>query len=109
MSAARIKNLILLILTLAVCFLLIAVAPGRLAARRTEAAVTQELTELFAGYGVTLEAELPRSEALCIIELDDGSVQAAQALLEQYRSRMTPAQRKSFSGLFGSYGQTAAL
>ena len=30
MSAARIKNLILLILALAVCFLLIAVAPGRL-------------------------------------------------------------------------------
>ena len=41
--------------------------------------------------------------------LKKGKAQAAQALLEQYRSRMTPAQRKSFSGLFGSYGQTAAL
>lgn len=41
--------------------------------------------------------------------LKKGKTQAAQALLEQYRSRMTPAQRKSFSGLFGSYGQTAAL
>ena len=41
--------------------------------------------------------------------LKKGKTQAAQALLEQYKSRMTPAQRKSFSGLFGSYGQTAAL
>lgn len=41
--------------------------------------------------------------------LKKGKTQAAQALLEQYRSRMTPAQRKSFSGLFGSYGQTATL
>ena len=41
--------------------------------------------------------------------LKKGKTQAAQALLEQYRSRMTPAQRKSFSGLFDSYGQTAAL
>ena len=41
--------------------------------------------------------------------LKKGKTQAAQALLEQYRSRMTPAQKKSFSGLFGSYGQMAAL
>ena len=103
MSAARIKNLILLILALAVCFLLIAVAPGRLAARRTEAAVTQELTELFAGYGVTLEAELPRSEALCIIELDDGSVQAAQALLGQ-EAQEDAASTRYETRFFSEYG-----
>ncbi len=83
MSAARIKNLILLILALAVCFLLAAVAPGRLAAQRTAAAVEEQLTELFARYGVTLEAELPRSEALCTVELADNSESAAQALLGQ--------------------------
>ena len=41
--------------------------------------------------------------------LKKGRTQEAAALLAQYRSRMTPAQKKSFSGLFGSYGQTAAL
>lgn len=41
--------------------------------------------------------------------LKKGRTQEAAALLAQYRGRMTPAQKKSFSGLFGSYGQTAAL
>lgn len=41
--------------------------------------------------------------------LKKGRTREAAALLEQYRSRMTPAQKKSFSGLFGSYGQTAVL
>lgn len=41
--------------------------------------------------------------------LKKGRTQEAAALLAQYRSRMTPAQKKSFSGLSGSYGQTAAL
>lgn len=41
--------------------------------------------------------------------LKKGNAQAAAALLEQYRQRMTPAQRRSFAGLFDSYGQTAAL
>ena len=41
--------------------------------------------------------------------LKKGRTREAAALLEQYRSRMTPAQKKSCSGLFGSYGQTAVL
>lgn len=41
--------------------------------------------------------------------LKKGRTREAAALLEQYRSRMTPAQKKSFSGLFGSYGQTVVL
>lgn len=41
--------------------------------------------------------------------LKKGNTQAAAALLEQYRQRMTPAQRKSFARLLDSYGQTAAL
>ena len=41
--------------------------------------------------------------------LKAGKTREAAALLAQYGGRMTPAQKKSFSGLLGSYGQTAAL
>lgn len=41
MSGRRIKNLILLILALAVCFLLLAVVPGKLSAQREESALHQ--------------------------------------------------------------------
>lgn len=41
--------------------------------------------------------------------LKQEKTQEANALLEQYRSRLTPAQRRRVGKLFGSYGQTAAL
>ena len=41
--------------------------------------------------------------------LKQDKAQEANALLAQYSSRLTPAQRRRFGKLFGSYGQTAAL
>lgn len=83
MSASRIKNLILLILLLAVCFLLLAVVPGKLSAQRAEHSIHEQLETLFASYGVTLDPEiLGRSETLYTIELSEPDEQAAaEALL----------------------------
>ena len=73
MSGARIKNLILLILALAVCFLLLAVVPGKLSASHEETAIHEQLTELLAAYGVTLDPEaLGQSEILYTVELGGG-------------------------------------
>ena len=58
MSGRRIKNLILLILALAVCFLLLAVVPGKLSAQREESALHRGLTELLASYGVSIDPAL---------------------------------------------------
>ena len=83
MSGKRIKNLIILILALAVCFLLLAVVPGKLSARREEAALHEGLTELLARYGVSIDpALLVHGEALYAIELGEADVSgAAEALL----------------------------
>ena len=72
MSGRRIKNLILLILTLAVCFLLLAVVPGKLSAQREESALHRGLTELLASYGVSIDpALLTPGETLYAIELGE--------------------------------------
>lgn len=82
MSGARIKNLILLILALAVCFLLLAVVPGKRSAQREESAVHDQLVTLLASYGVTLDADLPpQSELLYALELGETDEAAASAAL----------------------------
>lgn len=83
MSGRRIKNLILLILTLAVCFLLLAVVPGKLSAQREESALHRGLTELLASYGVSIDpALLTPGETLYAIELVEADASAAaEALL----------------------------
>ena len=83
MSGRRIKNLILLILTLAVCFLLLAVVPGKLSAQREESALHRGLTELLASYGVSIDpALLTPGETLYAIELGEADASAAaEALL----------------------------
>ena len=83
MSGRRIKNLILLILALAVCFLLLAVVPGKLSAQREESALHRGLTELLASYGVSIDpALLTPGETLYAIELENPDASnAAQALL----------------------------
>lgn len=103
MSASRIKNLILLILLLAVCFLLLAVVPGKLSAQRTERSIHEQLEVLFASYGVSLDPEiLDRSETLYTIELSVPEVPSAVAALlgddaqedaasTRYESRFTAA------------------
>ena len=83
MSGRRIKNLILLILALAVCFLLLAVVPGKLSAQREESALHRGLTELLASYGVSIDpALLTPGETLYAIELGKADASAAaEALL----------------------------
>ena len=83
MSGRRIKNLILLILALAVCFLLLAVVPGKLSAQREESALHRGLTELLASYGVSIDpALLTSGETLYAIELGEADASAAaEALL----------------------------
>ena len=83
MSGRRIKNLILLILALAVCFLLLAVGPGKLSAQREESALHRGLTELLASYGVSIDpALLTPGETLYAIELGEADASAAaEALL----------------------------
>lgn len=88
MSGRRIKNLIILILTLAVCFLLLAVVPGKLSARREEAALHEGLTELLERYGVSIDPSLlVHGETLYAIELGEADVSgAAEALLGEQAS-----------------------
>ena len=83
MSGRRIKNLILLILALAVCFLLLAVVPGKLSAQREESALHRGLTELLASYGVSIDPVLlTPGETLYAIELGEADASAAaEALL----------------------------
>ena len=83
MSGRRIKNLILLILALAVCFLLLAVVPGKMSAQREESALHRGLTELLASYGVSIDpALLVPGETLYAVELGEADAAgAAEALL----------------------------
>ena len=83
MSGRRIKNLIILILALAVCFLLLAVVPGKLSAQREETALHEGLTELLASYGVSIDpALLTPGETLYAVELGEADASAAaEALL----------------------------
>ena len=74
MSGRRIKNLIILILALAVCFLLLAVVPGKMSAQREESALHKGLTELLERYGVSVDpALLTPGETLYAIELGEAS------------------------------------
>ena len=83
MSVSKIKNLILLILLLAVLGLLPAVVPVQAARVGAEKNVHEKLSELYASYGLILDAgSLPASQTLYSIELENPSAKlAAQALL----------------------------
>lgn len=83
MSVSKIKNLILLILALAVLALLPAVVPTQAARMGAERNVHEKLAALYSAYGLTLDAaNLPASQTLYSIELEDPDASgAAQALL----------------------------
>ena len=83
MSASRMKNLILLILTLCALGLLCIVVPNRLAQTHEQRQMLQELKTLYESFGLSvLLDELPRSPVLYSVELsEDGAQTAAQALL----------------------------
>lgn len=83
MSASRIKNLIILVLTLCALGLLCVAVPNRLTQTHERRQMLLELKTLYESYGLSVELdELPRSSVLYSIELsDDGAQTAAQALL----------------------------
>ena len=83
MSASRMKNLILLVLTLCALGLLCIVVPNRLSQTHEQRQMLQELKTLYESYGLSIEPdELPRSPTLYSVELsEDGAQTAAQALL----------------------------
>lgn len=83
MSASRMKNLIILVLTLCALGLLCIVVPNRLSQTHEQRQMLQELKTLYESYGLSIEPdELPRSPTLYSVELsEDGAQTAAQALL----------------------------
>ncbi len=83
MSASRMKNLIILVLTLCALGLLCIVVPNRLAQTQEQRQMLQELKALYESYGLSIALdELPRSPVLYSVELnEDGAQTAAQALL----------------------------
>ena len=82
MSGPKIKNLIILILALAVAFLLALVVPLRMSQAKAEQAQHAQIAELYAGYDVQLDsAILPRSVTLYTIELGGRGEEAAAAAL----------------------------
>ena len=83
MSVSKIKNLILLILTLAVLAMLPAVVPTQAARLGAEDGIHEKLEALYLSYGLRLDAaSLPASQTLYSIELENPDAKlAAQALL----------------------------
>ena len=85
MSVSRMKNLIILVLSIcAVCLLAVAV-PNRLSQTHEQRRMLAELKTLYESYGLRIELdELPRSPTLYSVELSESGAQtAAQALLGQ--------------------------
>ena len=101
MSASRMKNLILLVLTLCALGLLCIVVPNRLAQTHEQRQMLQELKTLYEGYDLSIDLdELPRSPMLYIVELsEDGAQTAAQALLG---AKTAPAGASGFESTYES-------
>ena len=101
MRASRMKNLILLVLTLCALGLLCIVVPNRLAQTHEQRQMLQELKTLYEGYDLSIDLdELPRSPTLYIVELsEDGAQTAAQALLG---AKTAPAGASGFESTYES-------
>ena len=81
MSVSKIKNLILLILAMAVGFLLILVIPSKTAQAREEAALYSRLETLYEGCGVQLSGDsLPTSVRLYTVELESSRADESAAV-----------------------------
>ena len=110
MSVSKIKNLILLILLLAVACLLPAVVPTQAARTNSEKAMQEKLAELYASYGLDVDADsLPASATLYTIELSepDGAA-AAQALLGSGAALQQDAST-SFVSIYAAGGSQLSL
>lgn len=114
MSAARIKNLVLLILALTAAFLLAAVIPARTALVRQRREMLQTLRGLFEAQQISLELEqLPDSETLYTVELTGEPLSAVSALLQEpaepapdatrFEGRYTAASGSVTTGLSGAF------
>lgn len=82
MSVSRMKNLILLILSLTVLLLLALVIPSKTAQARQAKQLHEQLSELFAAYDVVLEGEtLPARATIYPVELSAADEPSAAAVL----------------------------
>ena len=97
MSASRMKNLIILVLTLCALGLLCIAVPNRLSQTHEQRQMLQELKTLYDSYDL---GELPRSPVLYSVELsEDGAQTAAQALLG---AKAAAAGESGFESAFSS-------
>ena len=101
MSASRMKNLIILVLTLCALGLLCIAVPNRLSQTHEQRQMLQELKTLYDSYGLSIDlGELPRSPVLYSVELsEDGAQTAAQALLG---AKAAAAGESGFESAFSS-------
>ena len=85
MSVSRMKNLIILVLSICAACLLAVAIPNRLSQTHEQRRMLAELKTLYESYGLRIELdELPRSPTLYSVELSESGAQtAAQALLGQ--------------------------
>ena len=85
MSVSRMKNLIILVLSICAACLLAVAVPNRLSQTHEQRRMLAELKTLYESYGLRIELdELPRSPTLYSVELSESGAQtAAQALLGQ--------------------------
>ncbi len=85
MSAAKVKNMVILILLLVNVFLLALVIPSRVRTGQQEQSTARQLSRLFASYEIELNADvIPHGETLYDQQLSSGTeatVAAVQALL----------------------------
>lgn len=106
MSASRIKNLILLILLLAVVCLLIAVVPARYARVQSSRAENEQLSQLLAQYDISLDPDIiPESQTLYSVELAQAEPSAAAAALlgqDAVKTEDSTRYESTFTGSAGS-------
>ena len=90
MSVSRMKNLIILVLSICAACLLAVAVPNRLSQTHEQRRMLAELKTLYESYGLRIELdELPRSPTLYSVELSESGAQtAAQALLGQKAARL---------------------
>lgn len=83
MSVSKLKNLILLVLTICALSLLAIAIPNRLSQTHEQRRMLSALKTLYDGYDLSIEiSDLPDSATLYSVELSDAGIQtAAQALL----------------------------
>ena len=79
MSVSRMKNLIILVLSICAACLLAVAVPNRLSQTHEQRRMLAELKTLYESYGLRIELdELPRSPTLYSVELSESGAQTAR-------------------------------